>query len=181
MLVPMTTGRAVAYIGGSVVLLAWLASAAGVPAPSGQRVKDRSVADPPALDALASSVQSQAVRLRQRLAAAPAPKNPLRNPFSFDTRQTQKPRARPAPETPVGTSLVESLVSEPQLALLGVAEKQTPDGSRRTAIIGGVADDLFMVGDGDELAGRYRVVAVGAESVELKDLLTGTTRRLALR
>jgi hypothetical protein len=38
-----------------------------------------------------------------------------------------------------------------------------------------------MVAEGQELAGRYRVSAVGADAVELKDLVTGATRRLALR
>jgi hypothetical protein len=172
----------VAYFGGGMVLLAWLASAAGVPSPAGQNVTIRPVPDPPSLDALASDVQSQAVRLRQRLASAPAPKSPLRNPFSFDSRDVAKPRApRPAPEPTTGVSLVESLVAELPLTLLGLAEKQTPDGPKRTAIVGGAADELFMVGDGDELAGRYRVVAIGADAVELKDLLTGATRRLVLR
>jgi hypothetical protein len=38
-----------------------------------------------------------------------------------------------------------------------------------------------MVKEGEILGGRYRVVAVGADAVELSDLVTGAVRRLGLR
>jgi hypothetical protein len=65
---------------------------------------------------------------------------------------------------------------EPPLDLLGVAE----EGATRTAMIG-MGDELLMVTVGHEVAGRYRVAAVGPDVVELKDLATGATRRLALK
>ena len=39
----------------------------------------------------------------------------------------------------------------------------------------------WMLTDGEELAGRYRVSAIGADAVELTDLVTGAMRRLALK
>jgi hypothetical protein len=67
------------------------------------------------------------------------------------------------------------------LELAGVAEQKTDAGLKRTAMVTAPGDQLFMVTEGQELAGRYRVSAVGADAVELKDLVTGVTRRLALR
>ena len=48
-------------------------------------------------------------------------------------------------------------------------------------MISAPGDQLFMVTEGQELAGRYRVSAVGADAVELQDVVSGATRRLALR
>jgi hypothetical protein len=67
------------------------------------------------------------------------------------------------------------------LELAGVAEQNTDAGVKRTAIVAAPGDQFYMVTEGQELAGRYRVSAVGADAVELKDLVTGATRRLALR
>jgi hypothetical protein len=177
----MTSSRAVAYIGGASLLAAWLASAAGA-----SRYARVGRVPPPqpldvALDAIAMDVQSQASRLRHRLAAAPAPQTPTRNPFSFAMREPPRlPRAgRLVPLTmPV---LPDPVVADAQLTLLGVAEQQGAAGMIRTAMIGGDDDQLLMVVEGQEIAGRYRVTAVRAETVELKDLTTGAIRRLALK
>jgi hypothetical protein len=67
------------------------------------------------------------------------------------------------------------------LDLAGVAEQNTAGGVKRTAMVAAPGDQLYMVTEGQELAGRYRVSAVGADAVELKDLVTGATRRLALK
>jgi hypothetical protein len=174
----MAPARAAAYLGGTLLLVAWLASAAGV----SRRQPGIQIARPQAeavqLDALATDVQSQAVRLRTRLAAAPAPQMPLRNPFMFAATAAPvhrvaapaEPRLEPVPELP-----------EPVLELAGVAEQNTDAGVKRTAMVAGPGDQFYMVTEGQELAGRYRVSAVGADAVELKDLVTGATRRLALR
>ena len=177
----MTTRRIVAYIVGATVLLAWLASAAGVPPPQRSPRTPRPVTDEVALDAIAADVQSQAVRLRQRMAAAPAPQTPLRNPFRFDVRDPAKLRAPTRGVRPASEPLPEPGPADLPLVLLGVAERKTGAGLIRTAIIGDDTEELQMVGEGQELAGRYRVIAVAAEAVELKDLLTGSMRRLALK
>ncbi len=177
----MTTARSVSYIGGATVLVAWLASASAVPE---QRPTTRARpghTDEVVLGEITADVQSQAARLRQRLAAAPAPAAPLRNPFSFHARDLPKPRGmvRAASVEPEPVATPSS--DEVPLALLGIAEQQTPGGLVRTAMIGGADDTLHFATEGQDVAGRYRVTAVGPASVELKDLTTGVTRRLALR
>ena len=60
--------------------------------------------------------------------------------------------------------------------LIGLAE----DGSTRTAMIES-GDELVMATEGETVVARYRVVKVGADAIELVDLVTGTTRRLFLK
>ena len=71
--------------------------------------------------------------------------------------------------------------SAPMLTLMGIAQETLPQGVRRTAIIGGDGDTLFMVTEGQAVGDRYKVTRIGADAVELEDLLTKAYRRLALR
>ena len=88
----MNASRVAAWMFGAAVLGAWLASAA-----SDQRAAGSLRTAPPAaaspIDHLATDVEAQAERLRQRLDTAPAPQAPLRNPFAFAPRV--QPVARP--------------------------------------------------------------------------------------
>jgi hypothetical protein len=52
--------------------------------------------------------------------------------------------------------------------LSGVAEKRTPQGTRRTAVISGEGQ-LYLVGVGERVAGRYTVVSIDPEAVILRD------------
>jgi hypothetical protein len=174
----MAPARGAAYLGGTLLLVAWLASAAGVSRRQPQTQITAPRAEAVQLDALATDVQSQAVRLRTRLAAAPAPQMPLRNPFMFAVSAPVRRVAAPV-EPRLQTPVPE--VPELVLELAGVAEQKTDAGVKRTAMVAAPGDQLYMVTEGQELAGRYRVSAVGADAVELKDLVTGATRRLALR
>jgi hypothetical protein len=65
--------------------------------------------------------------------------------------------------------------------LIGVAENATPDGTVRTAIITAEGGELFMLVVGEAIGARYKVQAIGADSVQLADLVTGGVRRLPLR
>ena len=167
----MTPARAATYLVGALLLAAWLASAAGVGRPPFQGVPRRS-AESVQLDTVALNVQSQASRLRQRLAAAPALQAPIRNPFTF----AREPVAMAAPPRTLAPPIADPPLPEPELVLLGVAEQ----GSTRTAMIGS-GDELLMATEGQTLAGRYRVAKVGADAIELVDLGTGATRRLFLK
>ena len=168
----MTPTRAAAYLGGGMLLAGWLASAAGVGGPSIPPIPSPS---PEAiqLDALASGVQSQALRLRQRLAVAPAPRATIRNPFEFVVLQ---PRAAPIDTKPIVRAPTVEAPPEPNLVLIGLAE----DGSTRTALIES-GDELVMATEGQTIVGRYRLAKVGVDAIELIDLVTGTTRRLFLK
>jgi hypothetical protein len=43
------------------------------------------------------------------------------------------------------------------------------------------SNELFMLVEGDVLGGRYKVKEVGADAVELTDLVTNAIRQLTLR
>ncbi|HET7619260.1 MAG TPA: hypothetical protein VFK20_12185 [Vicinamibacterales bacterium] len=178
----MTNTRAAAWIGGGVLLVAWFAAAVGAPRPATVPPRDPQPASQASdqLTAIAADVHAQAERLRERLARAPVPQTPLRNPFAFDVPRPELP----PPGMIAAAAAPEPAPSEPpvpMLSLIGVAEDATPGGPRRTAIIAGEADALFIVGEGQAVGSRYRVTAIGADAVELEDRLTGGRRRLALR
>ena len=177
----MTPGRAAAYIGGAVLLAAWLSSAA-TSVQNPEPVTAPRAEPTSGTDSLASDVQEQAARLRTRLAAAPIPQQPARNPFTFAAREV--PRLRQsvrAAAVPAPGVVAAPVAAEPELSLIGVAEQQAAQGLVRTAMIVGAGDELFLVTEGQEVAARYRVSAVGADAVELRDLSSGAVRRLALR
>ena len=166
---------------GAAVCGAWLASAAGVTRQAQEaRITPRSI-EAAQFDALANDMQAQAVRLRARLAEAPAPSAAIRNPFRFAERPASQARSRravlPAPEPVAATPEPR----EPSLQLIGIAETATKDGLVRTAMITGGYNELMMVTPGQRILGRYEVVAVGADAVELKDVDTGAIRRLKLQ
>jgi hypothetical protein len=172
----MSPTRAAAYLGGAVLFAGWFASAAGVTRYTrGVRMPPRSP-EVAQLDAVASTVQSQASRLRKRMATAPAPQAPFRNPFVFAERENRQVMPARRESTPAAARPELVMPVEPEIDLLGVAE----EGTTRTAIIG-LGEELLMVTVGHEVAGRYRVAAVGPDVVELKDLSTGATRRLTLK
>ena len=67
----------------------------------------------------------------------------------------------------------------PSYTLSGIAERNTPEGRKRTAVISG-AGQLYLVGEGEMVDGRYLVVRVDPEAVLLRDQ-TGTELSLVLR
>jgi hypothetical protein len=176
----MTAKRAAAYSGGVLLLLAWLASAAGL---GRQRVTPEQVPEPVETSGttmLAADVQAQTARLKSRLASAPVPQNPVRNPFTFASKEAATKRVKtPAVERDPLPVVLEP--TEPAIDLVGIAEDRTPKGPIRTAIISALSGELFLVKEGESIAGRYRVKTVGVDSVELSDQVTGSVRRLALR
>lgn len=173
--------RIAAYLGGGCLLAAWLASAASTSRQAAVEPPPQSAPATSNTEALAEGVQAQAARLRERIAGAPAPSTPARNPFVFAARElapAPRPAARRLEPVPAPDATVPA---EPEFALVGVAEQQSPNGIARTAMITGDGDELFMLTEGQVLAGRYRVTVVGSDVVQLESLTTGAIRRLALR
>lgn len=170
----MKPTRAAAYVLGGMLLAAWLASAAGVGHSQGPPPLPSRSPESLQLDALASGVQSQALRLHQRLALAPAPRAAVRNPFEFGAVHPAETVSEKKPIAAVPTA--GQMPPEPNLVLIGLAE----DGTTRTAVIQS-GDDLVMATEGQTVVNRYRVTKVSPDAIELTDLLTGTTRRLFLR
>jgi hypothetical protein len=176
----MTPTRAAAYIGVASILAAWLSSAAGV-ARDAARPPDPAPLRPVERHQLADELRAQTTRLAERLAAAPAPRTPARNPFAF------RPRPAAVAVTGVagsrgaqGAAQALDVPPMPRLQLIGVAETSTPDGPVRTAMIVADGETLLMLGVGESVGNRYRVAAVDPTSVALEDLESGATRRLVL-
>ena len=144
------------WFGGGGIVATWIAVSpnAGVaPAPPASTVQRPSA--PNALEDL--SAQS------------------TRNPFRF---KSPKPTPQPEPQRdrqlPARLDSAPFAPPPPPLTLSGVAQKS----GKRTAIITG-SGQLYLVGEGDTVAGRYAVVKVDPEAVLLRDA-DGTEQRLAL-
>jgi Tfp pilus assembly protein PilP len=124
----------------------------------------------------AEELNAQATRLRSRTTEVKLPPS-TRNPFRFSS---PKPNARPGAAPDAG---VQSAVIAPQfpiapvlpaMKLSGIAQK---DG-KRTAIIS-VGDQIYLVGEGDPVGGRFTIVTIDPEAVLLRDA-TGVEQRLVL-
>jgi hypothetical protein len=183
----MTSRRSALYLAGGALFVACLAGA-NMPSPRADRPGERSPAgdaDGPA--ALAEDVRSQATRLQSRMAQAPVPENSPRNPFAFAAparSAASAPAHAPAPAAPV-VEAAAALPPIPALTLMGIAEEAVPGGVRRTAIIslgeGADANPIAMVTEGESVGDRYKVTKIGADAVELEDLVTKAYRRIAMR
>jgi hypothetical protein len=169
------------------VLVACLA-AANMPSQDPEPAAPRATRPAPiSPDAIAAQVQTEAARLHARMAEPPAPSAAVRNPFAFGTANA--PGTRRALSTEHGAPLpgvVQAAVASdppapPALLLMGIAEDTTASGTHRTAIVGDAAETIYMVVEGDSLAGRYRVTKIGADAIELEDSATKGIRRLVLR
>jgi hypothetical protein len=188
----MTSRKAAVYGVGAALLVAYLA---GANMPS-QESPSREHAERPAATAggesLAVEVRSQAAKLQARMAQAPVPDANPRNPFSF----ALAPRAARHALNRDGLNrdaMVHAAVAEDAaaravfaapptaLTLMWIAEETTAAGPRRTAVIGGDGDTVYMVVEGQSVGSRYQVTKIGADAVELEDLLTKGYRRIALR
>ena len=182
----MTTRNAAVYGVGGLLLVACLAAANMPQERDPQALPTSRARRPPDPDAVTMEVQSQATRLRALMERAPVPDQSARNPFSFGASRPSRvaSSASSAASAHAGDGVDPTpafLAPLPVLTLMGVAEDTNPAGLRRTAIIGGDGDTLYMVAEGDAVGDRYRVTKISADAVELEDTLTKAYRRLALR
>jgi hypothetical protein len=162
-------------VGGA--LAAWLAGAAT----SNHAVLAPIVDVPQPIDARGAELAKEIARLHERLRPTSTPRQPGRNLFAFRAGLS---RALP-PTAPVAPpAIVEApptAPAEPALKLSGIAEDADGDGAPvRTAIIAGDGQ-LFMVKEGENVTSRYRVARISTDVVELTDLTSGISRRLAMK
>lgn len=168
-----TTFKAL-WIGGSGVLATWLAVSPnhGVPAtqPATAVRRTASAAEP-----TAEELNLLAARLRKPTAAV-ALRPSTRNPFRYSPPKSSAPSA--SRERRVQSAAIEPTIQAappaPTLKLSGVAQK----GTTRTAILSGEGQ-IYVVGVGDSVAGRYTVITIDPESVLLRDA-AGAELRLVL-
>jgi hypothetical protein len=152
------------WFGGGGVLATWLAvtpNHAVPPVTTTAPQQPAATRDPSAVD-----WKAQAERLRWRTEAVTL-RASTRNPFRFNS---PKPAA---PSTPPRESGVQSAAIEPTtptapigpvMKLSGVAQK----GGKRTAILSGDGQ-IYLVGEGDSVVGRFTVVTIDPEAVLLRD------------
>jgi hypothetical protein len=113
----------------------------------------------------AEDLNAQASKLREHLGKLPL-RASTRNPFRF----SEAPQASPHPPSAnaAAAPLAPVPASPPSLVLSGIAERKTPQGQTRTAIIS-LDAQLYLVTEGESVAGRYRVVTVDSDAVVLRD------------
>ena len=158
-------------------LAAWLAAAAtsGTRTASEQSVP--AVPPDPAVAALAAQVS----RLHARLMPGAVPIQPGRDLFRFGGVRAKAAPPAPKPALVEAPSAVGSTAAaRPTLKLDGIAEDAQDGGVVRTAVIA-TAGQLFLVREGDRVTTRFKVVRVGADAVELLDLVDNQSVRLPLR
>jgi hypothetical protein len=183
----MTSRRAAVYGVGAALLVTYLAAANMPSQEPPSRERAARPAAPAGAESLAVEVRSQAARLHARMAQAPIPGPNHRNPFSFGLA----PSAGHTASNPMlsHAGMVHAAVAEdavppapplPALLLMGVAEETTAAGPRRTAVIGD-GDTIYIVVEGQAVGSRYKVTRIGADAVELEDVLTHGYRRIAMR
>jgi hypothetical protein len=114
-------------------------------------------------------------RLRQHSGNGPL-RPSARNPFRFG--KVVAPEA-PHPLAVTPAAAASTPRPQPSLNLSGIAERNTPEGRKRTAIIAGDGQ-LYLVTEGELVAGRYHVVTIDSDAVTLRDD-DGTDTRLVLR
>jgi len=181
----MTSRKAAVYVG-AALLVAYFASANMPTQETPPPARAARPAAPPGVEALAVEVRSQATKLHTRMAQAPVPDPSPRNPFSFGLAPRHAAASSPMPDNAMvhaaaAPDMAVPLAPLPTLTLMGIAEETTAGGPRRTAVIGGADDAVYMVVEGQAVGTRYKVTKIGADAVELEDLLTHGYRRIAMR
>jgi hypothetical protein len=163
------------WVGGGGILATWLAVSPnqGVPVtPPATAVRGPASGKQPT----AEHLNEQAARLRERSGAVTL-RPSTRNPFRYASPKTSgSPRA--ARERGVQPTIIEPPIPTapppPALKLSGIAQK----AGKRTAIIFGDGQ-IYVVGEGESVAGRYTVIKIDPEAVLLRDA-SGAEQRLIL-
>ena len=159
---------AVLLFGGAVLLMTWIVS----PASSAPQTP----APPPAAPATAPgplAAPVEPVRLPDPDAPAPEYRVPVRDPFSFSSRERPR-RAASVVDRPVEppAPLLPSLVA--------IVTDARPEGAVHRAALSDASGAVRIVGAGDTY-GSFTVARIGGGSLALIDASTGLTYQLALR
>jgi type II secretory pathway component PulC len=161
------------WVGGGGILATWLAVSPNhaVPTTAQQTTAVRRPAA--SKEPTADDLNARTTRLRERSAAGTL-RPSIRTPFRYSAPKAD-PR-RMAPAHAVEPAIVAPLPTPPPpvLKLSGIAQK----AGKRTAIIAGEGQ-IYLVGEGDVVGGRYTVVKIDPEAVLLRDA-AGVEQRLVL-
>jgi hypothetical protein len=179
----MNSRTRIVLLGLFAVLVAVWGSSASLPlARSGDQADRRASEDDGQAAPALFDVDEAAARLRNRQRESPSPREGGRNPFDY-AHITAPPAAAPAapPTNAIAPAPPPAAPPPPVFTLSGIADKTGEDGKPvRTAVLSGLGQ-LFFAKVGDAVGARYTVNAIGADAVELRDVTTGETVRLALQ
>lgn len=161
------------WFGGGGLLATWVAVSPDTGSLPGSRTAEQQITA--RSEQQAAQLSAESVQLRERTAAVtmrPSTRNPFRfNSPKLDSRAAAPVREVQAPE-PAAAPAAPAL---PPLSLAGIAQ----NGGARTAIITS-GTQMYLVSDGETVAGALTVVKVEAESVLLRDA-SGAEVRLQLQ
>lgn len=132
------------------------------------------------IEARGAALAMEIARLHERLRPVSSPRHSGRNLFQFSA---PRPRAASAPPPAARAALSEAAPlapPPPAFKLSGIAEDPGPDGPVRTAIISS-PPQLFLVKEGEMVTARYRVSRISVDVVELVDVSTNVSLRLAMK
>jgi hypothetical protein len=167
-----TTFKALWFGGGGV--LAWLAvSPIGMSTTSPATAVQRPAS---ATKTTAEELNAQATRLRTRTAEVTL-RPSTRNPFKYSSPKSAARSSagrEPAVQSPPIEPQIPAVALGPTPRLSGIARK----AGTRTAILS-VGDQIYLVAEGDSVAGRFTVVMIDPEAVLLRDA-AGAEQRLVL-
>jgi hypothetical protein len=163
------------WFGGGGILATWIAvsPAQDVPVTTPTTAVRRPAVG---IEPTAEQLNEQATRLRDRTRAVtlrPSTRNPFRYASPKSSAASRAARA-PGEQPMVIEPTIPTAPPPPALKLSGVAQK----AGKRTAIIYGDGQ-IYLVGEGESVAGRYTVINVDPEAVLLRDA-SGAEQRLVL-
>ena len=179
--IPMTRVRALLLTVLAALLAAWAMSSSSAPILRSIGVTGPARATDPLVPRRAVDLEVRIDRLGERLAATAAPpRDGGRNPFRFggDVRAPREPSAARPNATPSTPAL--SLPVVPTVSLLGIVDRTVEGNAVRVAVVS-IGETLYYVSVGERVGTRYEVITVSADSIDLKDLTDGSTRRVRLR
>jgi hypothetical protein len=173
----MSVKRTATFLVVGGALAVWLAAAAT----SGDRPSALPpVLDTPAIDAHGARLTEEIARLHERLRPTATPRAPRRNLFSFvqSSGRISHPDHSVVEPRPAEARVLAPVPAPPKLS--GIAEDETAEGLTRTAVVS-LSGQLFLVKEGEMFAGRYHVLRIASDAVEITDTLEGGALHLALR
>src|SRR5437870_5743264 len=138
----------VLWLGGGGLLATWFAV---TPSDTPGKAKITVAERPAAIhEVTADNLIAQEARLREHAGSVPLGSS-TRNPFRFGSKKAAD-AMQPSAAAPAATTPVVPAPVQPSLNLAGIAERQTPQGVRRMAIISGDGQ-LYLVTEGEMVAG----------------------------
>jgi hypothetical protein len=176
----MDASRAAVMVVGVNLVAVWAAAAAGgrMAPPAGAAphpfVMEQAIGDAHA------SLLASAGRLDAHARRA-APATLTRDPFRFG--EAGRPWNRnAAPARPAGAPVgpPPAVAPEPEVVLQGMAESHDGETVVRTAIVRW-GRDLVLATLGTRIGGRYEVVSLGPDSVEIEDVLDHARRTVRMK